>query len=415
MVSLTTSGAKGNIGCQCHSHANMSFSASECGDCEIGSETSELPSTFTATQPHVARHKRHYPGCGHHKKGRAWYCDAHDVRLDCCKDKKCGGGGTLCVHGSQRSVCKDKKCGGGGSLCEHDRPRSKCKEKKCGGGGAFCVHGKQRSLCGDRKCGGGQQCCPGFVNGGAGGANGRCPTGTMICFATNRYDGRCVRCFCASFPNDVRAKKSRRWLKAKEQEVVAVLQAKLPDCRWTLDRSFAAGVRQRPDARVAVGDRVVLVEIDEDSHRSYGCSEERAREALFRLHAPARSTVLMVRFNPDAYVDHQGVRWRSCFKYNKLSDTVVLDPTQRLQWIARCDALVRSVEYLIDTAQYIPSPEVAGQERAVLTQELFYDDISSMTEAEQTCAREKMKVLGKRRRAIPTPPVPAYATSSDSE
>ena len=223
-----------------------------------------------------------------------------------------------------------------------------------------------------------------------------CDNGTLI--NGDKYDHRCVKCFCASFPNDPRAINAKKWLKAREQTVVAVLTAAFPQYRWTLDRAFAVGVLVRPDARVAVGDRVVLVEIDEDSHRSYECSKERARETEFYRHQSKGATLVMIRFNPDAYVDLGGAEHASCFKYNKASGTVVVDPAQKTQWTARCDTLVDTVAYFLDPLEYVPTPTEAGQDRLILTTELFYDNIADMPEAERDKVLARKKAIGKKRK-----------------
>ena len=223
-----------------------------------------------------------------------------------------------------------------------------------------------------------------------------CLNGTL--HMGGKYDKRCVKCFCHSFPNDPRAVNAKRWLKAREQEVVAVLKEAFPQYRWTLDRNFAVGVLVRPDARVAAGDRVVLVEIDEDSHRAYECSKERARETAFYRHRPKGATIVMIRFNPDAYVDLGGVKHASCFKYNTASGTVVVDPAQQAQWTARCETLVATVAYFLDPEEYVPTPAEAGQERLILTTELFYDNIAGMPKEERAKALARKKAIGKKRK-----------------
>jgi hypothetical protein len=203
-----------------------------------------------------------------------------------------------------------------------------------------------------------------------------------------------VRCFIAAFPNDPRSRAAKSFLKARESAVVEFLERVFPEYRWQLDRGFAAGVRQRPDARVNTKDRVILVEIDEDSHRAYDCGKEREREAIFLKHASAKATIVMLRFNPDAYTGYDGATVPGCFKYNKASGTTVVDPAQWVQWEQRLEQLAGAVAYALDPESYVPPPQ---QGRVVFTVELFYDDITGVSEEQKQAVRAKHAALGKAR------------------
>ena len=59
-----------------------------------------------------------------------------------------------------------------------------------------------------------------------------------------------------------------------------------------------AGNRHRPDAVFDQGDRVILLEVDEYSHRGYSASAERQRmDAVTEALSP--TPVVWLRFNPD--------------------------------------------------------------------------------------------------------------------
>jgi len=210
------------------------------------------------------------------------------------------------------------------------------------------------------------------------------------------YDGLCVTCFCAAFPNEPRAINAKKYHKAREQEVVSVLKAAFPDRAWTLDKGFAKGVLQRPDMRInASRRRIVLVEVDEDSHRSYSCSKERAREGVFFANAPLGATIVMLRFNPDGITDYDGVKHPSCFRFNSMTGTVIVDPKQRKQWDARCIELIAAVANYLDPQTEVPPPE-AG--RVIFSQELFYDNISGAPDGDAERAQARLRALGKQRK-----------------
>jgi hypothetical protein len=271
--------------------------------------------------------------------------------------------------------------------------RSNCE----GGEARFC-----------RTHGGGQR-CPGIV-----GSDGQCPLGIAVQNGKQDvYDGRCVRCFCASFPDDERAKRARGWVHAKEQAVRKVLEAAFPDYHWTFDKSFThrtfvvgANTRFRPDARAARGDRVIIVEVDEHSHRGYLCAKEREREQSFVLQNRSK-TVVMVRFNPDAYTDYAGACRPSCFtSATKEHPTVHVHPKQKKQWDKRCGELVDAVRTLTDPKFALPPKQ---EDRPLLICELFYDNVNVTPEDKRVDkALRANKALGKRKRALrdPSPPPP---------
>jgi hypothetical protein len=244
--------------------------------------------------------------------------------------------------------------------------------------------------------------CPGVVGG-----DGQCPLGIAVHTGKQDvYDGRCARCFCASFPNDERAKRARGWVHAKEQAVRKVLERAFPDYNWTFDKQFthrtfvvgAVNTRFRPDARVTQGDRVIVVEVDELSHRGYLCAKEREREQSFVLQNRSK-TVVMIRLNPDAYTDYSGARRPSCFtSATKEHPTVHVHPKQKKQWEKRCEELVDVVRTLADPKFELPPKQ---EDRPLLICELFYDNVNATPEDKRVeKALRANKALGKRKRAL---------------
>ena len=235
---------------------------------------------------------------------------------------------------------------------------------------------------------GGGRRCKGLEDGS------RCPLGRSVNKKNDKdiwYGGRCVRCFCDSFPNDPLAINAKRWLNTREQTVVEVLKQAFPNHAWSLNKGFATGILQRPDMRInANRRRILLVEVDEDSHRSYSCAKERVREATFFTNAPLGATIVMLRFNPDSYTDLNGVKHPSCFRFNADSGVTIVDPKQRGQWKARCETLIAAVENYLDPETEVPPPQA---DRVIFSQELFYDDISGAPLGNAERARAKLKRL----------------------
>jgi hypothetical protein len=220
----------------------------------------------------------------------------------------------------------------------------------------------------------------------------------------NVYDGYCVRCFCSLNKNDERAIKARGYIHAKEQEVKKHLQDSFPQYLWTFDKVYNDSTgknrmvgRFRPDARTTCEDRVLIVEVDEDSHGSYMCSKEREREESFVAQA-GQKTVVLIRFNPDKYVDFDGKTHPSCFKMSKEECIVSVNPTQKTQWAKRIEALKATISYILNPTHELP-PNL--EDRPCLTIELFYDNISDQPETERIkILKQGLKEIGKRMKEL---------------
>ena len=187
------------------------------------------------------------------------------------------------------------------------------------------------------------------------GIDGVCGLRMTIDPTTNRYDGRCVRCFCAAFPDDARAIQARRGIHVKEQTVRTYLQSRFSQLQWVMDRSVD-GTRRRPDHRplihlIGVTTHDLIIETDEHSHWFYICNDEREKEDQVHYWLSERKKPLVwIRFNPDAYEDAvTGVTVSSCFSYSKTKSSVYVPLAQQQNWDNRLSKLAQIIdEYLVD-------------------------------------------------------------------
>jgi hypothetical protein len=234
-----------------------------------------------------------------------------------------------------------------------------------------------------------------------------CPLGVSV--ETGKrdvYDGRCSRCFCSSFPNDPRAARARSSVHVREHTTTDELKKHFPDYNWTFDKTFShrtflmgVSTRFRPDARTTQGDRVIIIEIDEQSHRGYLCAKEREREESF-VKQNRNKTVVMIRFNPDEYTDYEGVRHRSCFtNATKDNEVTHVHPKRKADWQARIQALFDTVRNVLDPKFPLPPKQ---PDRPLLICELFYDDVLATPEDKRIAkALAASKTIGKRKRGLP--------------
>ena len=244
--------------------------------------------------------------------------------------------------------------------------------------------------------GGGKRCI---------GVDGCCPLGYSIRVGKrDLYDGRCVRCFIDTHPDDPRAKAAKDYLHAKELTVRGYLELVFPKYKWTFDKSmnvsgyrlrFVGTMRQfRPDAMAKCGRRIIVVEIDEHSHKGYECAKEREREQYI-VDANRGYKVVLVRFNPDEYTDYGGKRWPSCFSPpTKVEGKVHVNKTQQKQWEMRLEALRACIRTLLDRGFVVPPPE---EGRPLFSVELFYDNVAGSPEEERQKRSAAYKAMREKR------------------
>ena len=317
--------------------------------------------------------------------GRRWYCK-HNKRKECCAT--CGGS-SICEHGKRRSHCKE--CGGS-SICEHGKQRSHCKE--CGGT-SFCEHGKRRSHC--KECGGSSICEHGRLRsqciqcgGGSicehGRQRSRCKEcgGSSIC-EHGRQRSQCIQCegsqlcrICKSKRGNTKYDKLcvtcaiheghivKRNYKTKELSMVEFI-TEHTDVDWVNDKVYDLGCsNKRPDMVCDLGSHILIIECDENKHKNgnYSCENKRIMElsqdfSENNIHRP----IVVIRFNPDTYIDSNNQKIESCWKTGKDG---ILRIKNKDNWYLRLNKLLEI------THHYIANKPI----KDVNFKYLFYDEIS---------------------------------------
>jgi hypothetical protein len=215
---------------------------------------------------------------------------------------------------------------------------------------------------------------------GVDGVVGVCPLGCQLNSGLNgKYEGMCVRCFCVAKPDDALAINANQYFQAKEQTTREFIEKVFPDYEWTFDTAwkkhgaFEGRRLFRPDARTMIADRVIIIEVDENSHAGYDCAKERERESDFVATAASLGRiVVLLRLNPDGYTDEHGKHFSTCFKLSK-SGKVTVDPAQQKQWDRRLAELGERVRFFLDPSNPVPPPQ---SERPCYTEEFSYRDVA---------------------------------------
>ncbi len=262
-------------------------------------------------------------------KGKS-ICEHNKIKTVC---KDCGGG-AICEHGGVRSRCKD--CGGG-SFCEHNVRRSRC--RKCGGGG-ICEHDKIRSSC--------IKCNPKYA----------CQYCHHVYVNPNyRFHPYCFRCYCVLNPDE----DIPRRYKLKEHHLRDALKDHFPNVDLIFDQKIDnACSRRRPDVRIECLTHTVIIECDEDQHKGYNCENKRTMEIFQDL---GNRPLVLVRFNPDSYLDEKGHRRASCFSLTKANSLSI----NKAEWRNR----IKKITEIIDKhIKQIPEKEVTEEQ-------LFYNYVET--------------------------------------
>ncbi len=121
--------------------------------------------------------------------------------------------------------------------------------------------------------------------------------------------------------------------------MTSFLKAKFQDKTWICDRKIEGGCsRRRPDLFLDMGSHIVIVEVDENKHDTYDrtCENRRLMEILQDLNH--RHTV-MVRINPDGYVDPEKGKIPMPWTYTPKLDVSTIKKELQKAWKDRLEVL----------------------------------------------------------------------------
>jgi hypothetical protein len=141
--------------------------------------------------------------------------------------------------------------------------------------------------------------CIGLINNGI---TETCPYNTI---GNSKYKNYCAQCFRRNFPLDPLTFQIRS--KTKEIAVRDFINANFTGFQH--DKILETGhcdctIRRRIDHRKLIGNTLLVIETDENQHKSYDKMDEETRyDDLFMAHS---GKWIYIRFNPDKYKDKNG-------------------------------------------------------------------------------------------------------------
>ena len=290
---------KGASRCQ---HDRIKYQCKDCGGKGICKHNKQKQRCKKCGGSQICEHNRQKSEC---KDCCGSQMCVHKRRKYGCKN--CNGKG-ICKHNINRSHCVDCM---GNQVCNHKKIRSQCKQCK---GGSICKHNQIRAHC--IKCRGSLWCkhnlrknmcfkCEG---------NRLCVNCKFISKNKKYGDGNfCARCFFVLNPNLEVSKKNRQL----KQDFINDLYKKLyPKQKWDSFDKIVENTcnRRRPDYFKDFITHILILEIDENQHKRYNkdCERNRINELYTGL---ADRKIIMIRFNPDKYIDKNQKNVEGCFTH----------------------------------------------------------------------------------------------------
>ena len=167
--------------------------------------------------------------------------------------------------------------------------------------------------------------------------NKRCKT-CITTVINSKYKPNCARCHFYLHPDDTRIIN----YKTKEQAYMTALLKKFP--QFILDKIIKGGCsKRRPDGFLDLLTHVIIVEIDENEHKSYDdtCNNRRTMELSEDVdYRP----IVFIRLNPDGYT-LDGKRMKGSFSLTKKNNELKV---VKKEFNKRLNSLIESVEkYMI--------------------------------------------------------------------
>jgi hypothetical protein len=171
-----------------------------------------------------------------------------------------------------------------------------------------------------------------------------CTTPLCSLRGSKKFKGLCLFCFIHTYPDEPIS----RHYRSKERTVAEHVKSTFPDLPWAFDKIVSDGCsNKRPDLLLDLGYQVIIVEVDENQHRSYDCSCENKRLMEISRDVDHRP-IIFIRFNPDEYIITNTVI-RSCWIVDRRG-IVMVDPCMQTQWNDRLKSLTDQIKYWIDPA-----------------------------------------------------------------
>jgi hypothetical protein len=124
------------------------------------------------------------------------------------------------------------------------------------------------------------------------------------------------------------------------------IREQFQDLTVILDKRIQDGCSsRRPDILIDVGEYTIIIEIDENQHKTYDCSCENKR-LMELFQDTGNRPMTMIRFNPDEYINIQNEKISSCWEYTKEKGLCIIKKSKQQEWQHRLDILTKHIQYI---------------------------------------------------------------------
>jgi hypothetical protein len=163
--------------------------------------------------------------------------------------------------------------------------------------------------------------------------------------------------------------------KTKEIATANYIKEEFKKYDWRCDKTIPGGSSgKRPDLLLDLGDKVLLVEIDENKHKTHDNESEKKRIMDIWQDIGFRPMII-IRFNPDDYYAESKInesgkkKITSCWASNK-EGICAVKKCKVDEWAYRLETLKEHIEYWIhDEIDY-----TRGKDDNVIIDYLFFDE-----------------------------------------
>jgi hypothetical protein len=180
--------------------------------------------------------------------------------------------------------------------------------------------------------------------------------------ANPKYKPHCALCYYFLNPNS----EFTRNYKIKENTIMKFVKESYPNC--ILDSTIAGGCsKRRPDGLIEFNLFSIIIEIDEDSHKSYEdiCENRRLMEIYQDL---SFKPLRVIRFNPDNYKEKDGKTTKSIFSLDSEKKLKVRSKKELNRRVEKLLSVVEEVSKSID--ENIDFNDV----KSIIVKYLFFDE-----------------------------------------
>jgi len=169
-----------------------------------------------------------------------------------------------------------------------------------------------------------------------------------------KYEGYCFRCFIDKFPDE----KISKNYKIKENNMLNFLKENFKNEICIFDKVIGYSKR-RPDCYIDKLTHILIIECDENQHKDKKYNDETQRQNELYEDFGNNKPIVFIRFNPDTYINENGKKILSSFKYHN-SNLII---RYQKEWENRLVLLKETINnWLIN----IPKKEITNEY-------LFYD------------------------------------------